>query len=408
MNFTDFIVDQRARLKSQEYVEVLWQKVKGDEAIVLVEPQVRTQYLEHLPLDFAKFMKSCIVKLREMKVESEEIDWNIVDRKYVATLVLQGLETEDDVHCNLYSANVYLLISVLSSDEMRRKMFFEDTFAKILELLKNVEFSEEMKATVAFILDDLKAFLQKNDIHSDDVVMNTLTVLYGFTFYTDESFESFSTDRTFENLSYTAFTCYQVLLDQFSRDKSDRKLFLILLCLASGFKLSSSSDLSERTKKTHQKNIRAFAKENQLKLSSPARCLITDALKFVLLDDEYDDYDAIVLLVKQLPSESYLSCVTFFHQKLNNAQYRKRLLNFVLPLLENSPEGEASGKRTTRVEIIVRNTVRLCGDQSAVIRERALQVLEKILHLDDFHVKKSVMVIDFVPCLLYLLSCFRK
>lgn len=75
---------------------------------------------------------------------------------------------------------------------MRRKLFFEDIYAKVLDVLKTIEFSEEMKASVVFLLDDLKAFLLVNAIQSEDVVMNTLTTLYGYTYYTDENFESFS------------------------------------------------------------------------------------------------------------------------------------------------------------------------------------------------------------------------
>lgn len=118
MNFTDFILDQQSRLCSQDYVDVLWQRVKGDNALVLVEPSVKTEYLDHLPLDFTNFMKNCIAKLREMKFESNEIDWTLLNRKYLSTLVFQVTIYKEP------TLSIYLLCNSLTSSLRTASVIF--------------------------------------------------------------------------------------------------------------------------------------------------------------------------------------------------------------------------------------------------------------------------------------------
>lgn len=291
MNFIDYIKDQQNNLQSEKYVEMLWCKITDNsEEEVCVTLEDEEHYQNHIPVEFSKFLKRCVRKLRDIKIEEESIDWNKLDNKYFSALLYYALQHEDVTMDNaLYAANIFFLVNAICPSG--KHFFYKVLYLKIMEVLKEFNTSQDMTGAgvIMYLMDDFKTFLTKCLI-SEDLIIPTVSVLHDYTYCCNDVFENIDLDISFENLGYIAFVSLKALVEQLSQQKNnDKKLFPILLALTSNLK--SATNISRTVRLAHQNNVRLFIKQNFNKFSSKSFCLVTDMLKFVYLHSEYDDFD---------------------------------------------------------------------------------------------------------------------
>lgn len=85
------------------------------------------------------------------------------------------------------------------------------------------------------------------------------------------------------------------MVDNLSKHNNAKKLlFPILLSLTSSLKTSLVDSRSRSIQVTHQANVRLFIKNNFEKFSCEEFCLVTDLLKFISFNSNYDEHEVSV------------------------------------------------------------------------------------------------------------------
>lgn len=185
MDFVEFISDQRKKLKSIKYMEMLWSKMHYTSPGIIdsVEEEL---YSKHLPLDLTRFLQKCIVKLKAPKCKDYKLSLLEMDKKYLITLLYYCFENKDHrvTGISLLASQVFFLIST------RYHTFYPTLFSRILEILKYFNSSESTELDIKDLMITFNRFLSNSTV-PDNMILETVEALHNFSYYSDKIFSSF-------------------------------------------------------------------------------------------------------------------------------------------------------------------------------------------------------------------------
>lgn len=177
MNFSQVLNDQKLRLTSNNYVNIIWNNLQeANNESPCKEDE--NEYLYHLPCAFNEFLQNCVQKLRHSIKENDLQAYSNVDVKYLSVLIYHSLNIEDCANYTesvpLQAANLYILATLCKIFKCNHHSTFDVVFHKCLDVIScRVEATLEIDPEM---LNDLNSLLILNPL--DNNIENLINVLY--------------------------------------------------------------------------------------------------------------------------------------------------------------------------------------------------------------------------------------